>query len=98
MPYIDWITLNVISNNIYDDTFLTLLDNLLITQHITFSTKSKSIQTPSSLYLTLTNDHHVIFNMILLPPLDHIVIDFEFIHYYLVECYSIPRYLYSHGS
>ena len=39
MPHINWNTLCVTSNSICDEAFLTLLDDLLFTQHVTFPTR-----------------------------------------------------------
>ena len=69
MPHIDWTTSNVTSSCIYDRTFLTLIEDLFLTQHVTFPTRLRSNQTPSLLDLILTNDQHMISNLTSLPPL-----------------------------
>ena len=39
MPHINWNKLSVTSNSVCDGAFLTLLDDLLFTQHVTFPTR-----------------------------------------------------------
>ena len=101
MPHINWSTRSVTSNNVFDGAFLTLLDDLFITQHITFPTRYRNNQTPSVLDLILSIDQYAVLNVTSLPPLgksDHIVISFEFLCYHSVECINVPKYLYGRGD
>ena len=97
MPHINWSTHSVISNNVFDGAFLTLLDDLFITQHITIPTRYRNNQTPSVLDLILSIDQYAVSNVTSLSPLgksDHIVISFEFLCYHSVECINVPKYLF----
>ena len=88
-------------NTIMAQAFLTLLDDLFITQHITFPTRYRNNQTPSVLDLILSIDQYAVSNVTSLPPLgksDHIVISFEFLCYHSVECINVPKYLYGRGD
>ena len=97
MPHINWSTRSVTSNNVFDGTFLSLLDDLFIIQHITFPTRYRNNQTSSVLDLILSIDQYAVSNVTSLPPLgksDHIVISFEFLCYHSVECINVPKYLF----
>ena len=101
MPHINWNTLSTTSNCGCDGAFLSLLDDLFITQHVTFPTRYRNDQTPSILDLILSTDKHEVTDLTSLPPLgksDHVVISFEFLCYHSIECVNVPKYLYGRGD
>ena len=94
MPHINWNTLSTTSNCGCDGAFLSLLDALFITQHVTFPTRYRNDQTPSVLDLILSTDQREVTDLTSLPPLgksDHVVISFEFLCYHSIECVNVPH-------
>ena len=101
MPHINWSTLCATSNSGCDGAFLSLLDDLFITQHVSFPTRYRNDHTPSILDLILSTDQYDVSDLNSLPPLgksDHIVISFEFLCYHSIERVNVPKYLYGHGD
>ncbi|XP_065895972.1 uncharacterized protein [Dysidea avara] len=93
--------LSTTSNCGCDGAFLSLLDDLFITQHVTFPTRYRNDQTPSILDLILSTYQHEVTDLTSLPPLgksDHVVISFEFLCYHSIECVNVPKYLYGRGD
>ena len=101
MPCINWNTLSATSYNGCDGVFLSLFEDLFITQHVTFPTRFRNDQNPSTLDLILSTDQHAVSELNSLPPLgksDHIVITFHFLCYHSIERVNVPRYLYDQGD
>jgi len=101
MPSINWTSLTVTPANAHNETFLSLLEDLYLIQHVTFPTRYRSNQLPSLLDLILSDDENTVSSVTSLPPLgksDHIVIEFVYWCYCTIESRSVSKYLYNRGD
>ena len=78
-PGINWLTMDPVTHIEKNSVFLDSIRDCFLTQHVTFPTRARSTQTPSTLDLILTKDDNEIDHLIALSPLgksDHACLSF----------------------
>ena len=101
LPKVDWSSWSTPSFHTISDLFLDTLDDEFLTQHVSFATRFRDGQTPSTLDLIVTRDDAQLEDVSTGAPLgnsDHIMICFEYVCSVHIPTTSNRRYLYERGN
>ena len=101
LPHINWNSWDVPNWDSVAGSFLDILDDYFLFQYVTFPTRNREGQSPSTLDLIITSEDNVIENLIASDPLgksDHIVMEYDCIYSIRIPESKNSKYLYEKGD
>ena len=100
-PNVNWDSWSTPSSDAVGSLFLDTLDDEFLTQHVTFATRFRDGQTPSTVDLVITRDDVQLHNLTVDAPLgrsDHIMICFDFVCSMDIPSSCNRSYLFENGD